>query len=84
MYFRVLRSGTRFAYSRGVLMQLDEKELIEAVKEWCARRGITVTERNVMEFRATSGTNYATSKAGWKFSISIDRVDLPLKEGPYR
>lgn len=73
-----------FAPKRGVIMQLTEKELIEAVTEWCARRGVTVTKDTPITFTAyTQGVTYR-SNAGTRFTSIIDNVTMPPKDGPYR
>ncbi len=64
---------------------LNQKELIEAVKEWCEKRGLPVPSE--VEFLAKlehAGTRTVISSSdSYKFEAKVLNLDMQ-KNGPYR
>lgn len=58
-------------------MRLTLKELREAVKDWCDKRGIVVEPGNI-----TFG-EYVMDNVN-QMCATLLKVDVPPKEGPYR
>ncbi len=54
---------------------LNQKDIFEAVTEWLNNRGVVSKD---MEIHA------AQRNGKWMFSITVENVELPVKEGPYR
>ncbi len=68
-------------------MTLKQEELLEAVREWCERRGIpkgsdvVVFARHVKGGQTTTPTSVMTE---YRMEAIVYDVEMPPKEGPYR
>lgn len=61
---------------------LTQIELNEAVREWCIKRGIPVTENNKVVFTGYSGAGSVSD--GWHFNADVEDIVVFASEGPYR
>lgn len=61
---------------------LSEKEVTEAVREWCEKR-FPMADKQTMTWKAINlGTVSGETKYRLEFTVS--GVEIPPKEGPYR
>ncbi len=64
---------------------LTQKEIIEAVKEWCEKRGIPPTDDVQICGQLKKGTISSNpSTPEYEFYIQMRGIQMPPKEGPYR
>jgi hypothetical protein len=63
------------------MIRLTQAELQEAVTEWCRKRGIPAEASNVT-FKSNNGSVETTKD--WYHTASVNNVEVPPKDGPYR
>jgi hypothetical protein len=61
-------------------VQLTETEVREAVKEWCLKR-FPIDEKTQISWKAILVDH---AKGLYRLEFTLDGVEMPPKEGPYR
>lgn len=67
-----------------MIMQLNDKEVREAVTEWLARRGAIITDDVTVEMLAVDRSGTHLNIVGTTIVVKVRGVELPPQDGPYR
>ncbi len=59
---------------------ISEKEVTEAVRQWCERR-FPLAEKQKISWKANP---IPTSPGSYYLEFTVEGVDIPPKDGPYR
>lgn len=68
------------------MVTLFQDEILEAIKEWCERRGIPTTEGIELFTRYVEGSQSPQmhSTPNYTFNAQLRGIEMSVKEHPYR